>query len=54
MFTSVLSTDCAGENYHKFCRLNLIKYRPFVDCVENAYEQLTDGKEIIKMGEKFE
>ena len=53
MFNPVLSTDPAGGNYHEFCRLNLIKYRPFVDCVENAYEKLTDGKEIIKMWEKF-
>ena len=44
MFTPVLSTDPAGENYNEFCRLNLIKYRQFVDCVENAYDKLTDGK----------
>ena len=53
MFTPVLSTDPEGENYHEFCRLNLIKFRPFVDSVENAYDKLTDGKETIKMWEQF-
>ena len=53
MFTPVLSTDPGGENYDEFCRLSLIKYRPFVDCVENAYDKLTDGKEIIQMWEQF-
>ena len=33
MFTPVLSTDPGGENYHEFCWLNLIKYKPYVDCV---------------------
>ena len=52
MFTQVLSKDLAGENYNEFCRLNLIKYRPFVECVENAYDKLTDGKELFKVWEQ--
>ena len=53
MFTPVLSTDPAGSNYREFCRLNLIKFRPFVDCVENGYDNLTVEKEIIEMWESF-
>ena len=53
MFTPVFSTDPAGSNYHEFCRLNLIKFRPFVGCVENAYENITVEKEIIDMWESF-
>ena len=53
MFTPNLSTDPAGDKYDEFCRLNLIKYRPFVDCVENAYDNLTDSEEIIKKWEQF-
>ena len=53
MFTPILSTDPSGENYHEFCWLNLIKYKPYVDCVENAYNQLTDKREIIKLWEDF-
>ena len=53
MFNHVLSTDPAGENYHEFCRLNLIKFRPFVDSVENAYDKLMDGKQIIKRWEQY-
>ena len=49
MFTPVMSTDPAGSNYHEFCRLNLIKFRPFVDYVENSYDNLTIEKEIIDM-----
>ena len=51
IFKPVLSTDPAGENYHEFCWLNLIKYKPYVDCLENAYNQLTDKREIIKVWE---
>ena len=53
MFTPVLSTDPAVENYHEFCRLSLIKYRPFVDSVENAYDTLSEKKDIIKCWEDY-
>ena len=53
MFTPVLSADPAGDNYHEFCRLSLIKYRPFVDSVENAYNTLSEKKDIIKCWEDF-
>ena len=53
MFTPILSTDPAGENYHEFCRLSLIKYRPFVDSVENAYDTLSEKKDIIKCWEDY-
>ena len=53
MFTPVLSADPTGENYHEFCRLSLIKYRPFVESVENAYDGLSHRADIIELWEKF-
>ena len=53
MFTPNFSTDPAGDKYDELCWLNLIKYRPFVEYVVNAYESLTDREEIPKKWKQF-
>ena len=47
-FSPYISGDPKGQNFHEYCRYSLIKYRPFVDKIENAYDDLTEKNDLIQ------
>ena len=49
MFSPYLSSEEEGENFGEFCKYELIKYRPYVGEIENAYNSLTDNSEIKQL-----
>ena len=53
MFSPKISPKGDTENHGQFCKYELIKHRPYVDNMENTYNNLTENDDLIQLWRVF-